>query len=348
MRLRAIQGFSVAVLALSVTACTASRVSKNVDVGQEIVLSRTSFSFDKDKPRQDLFPAYNIKPGDVLDVLYQIRTWIEREEFKLAADHTLDIHFVHAPELNQNQKIRPDGTITLPYIGVVSVVGKKVEDLTNELKASYAKVLRYPDLYVYVSDFRASIKELKADLHTSPRGLSRLVTVRPDGFVTFPMIGDTFVAGRTIPDMNKELNEKYEKYLPGLHCDLFLEKHTGTVVYFVGEIRKPGSIEITKPITLFEGIGLAGSSTPEAELDSVMVVRKRGQDLVATRVDLKGEMDFSRKSAFVLEPDDIVVVPRTRISESAQIAGYISNILFFRGWGVTLSKDINSFESLQY
>jgi polysaccharide biosynthesis/export protein len=342
MRLHAIQASLVAVLALSVSACsTATRISKNVAVGEEIEISRTSFSFDKDKPRHDVFPMYRIKPDDVLDVLYQIRTWIEKEDFKLAADHTLDIRFVHAPELDQKQRIRPDGTVTLPYIGEISVVGKHVAELTKELKASYAKILKVPELYVYVSDFRSAIKELKADLHTAPRGLSRLVTVRPDGYVTFPMLGDTFVAGQTIAEVNAIMNEKYEKLMPGLHCDLFLEKHTGTLVYLVGEVNKPGPFEITKPITLLEALSLAGSYTSAAELDSVMVVRNRGEKLVATRVDLKSHLDFSSKSAFVLEPDDIVIVPRMRLSESAQIAGYIGDIIFFRGWSIGFNKSLD-------
>ncbi len=323
--------------ALACVGCAPANNNLTMPPGQEVVIGRTSFSFDQQKAPYDLFASYQIKAGDVLDVLFQIRTWVKKEEFVIAVDHTIQVNFARAHELNEEQRVRPDGTISLPYIGSVFVVGKTVTQLEDELRGKYAKVLRKPELHVVIPEFRASIKELKADLHTAPRGLSRLVTVRPDGYVTFPMVGDTYVAGKSVPEVSEYLNKKYEEYLPGLHCDLFLEQHSGTVVYVVGEVNKPGSYPIAKPIAILQAIAMAGATTDDAEMRGVMVVRKRGEDLVATRVDMHQAQDFTTASPFFfLQPDDIVIVPKTQLSESAQISRYISDILFFRGWGVTI------------
>ncbi len=340
MRVRDRTALTVLALGLVAASCAPSNNNRKIPVGEEIVIGRSTFSFDQDKAPFDLFMDYKIQPGDVLDVLFQIRTWVEKEEFALMVDHTLEVRFIHAPELNQNQRIRPDGTISMPYIGVVHVVGKKVDELSAELQEKYSTILRNPDLYVIVPEFRSAIKELKADLHTAPRGLSRLVTVRPDGYVTFPMVGETAVSGKTIHEVNDYLNEKYEGVLPGLHCDLFLERHSGTVVYVVGEVRKPGSFAIAKPISVTEAVAMAGSFTDDAELDSVMVIRKRDQSLTATRLDVRDMQDFTTASAFFyLQPDDIILVPKTHISRSAEIARHIADILFFRGWGFDLAPN---------
>jgi len=326
------------VLVLALIGCAPANKNLSLPVGEEISLGRTSFSFDKEQGSYDLFPQYQLKPGDLLDVLFQIRTWAEKESFTLAVDHTVSVKFDRASELNEEQRVRPDGTISLPYIGSVYVIGKTVPQLEAELKAKYDKILRKPELHIVVPEFRSSIKELKADLHTAPRGLSRLVTVRPDGYVTFPMVGDTYVAGKTISEVNTELNRGYEKIIPDLHCDLFLEQHSGSVVYVVGEVKKPGSYPIAKPIAVLQAISIAGSTTDNAELAGVMVVRKKGDGLVATRVDLNQTLDFAAKTPFFfLQPDDIVVVPKTRIAESAQLARYIGDILFFRGWDIQLN-----------
>ena len=326
-----------AALAILQMGCAATDNNSKLRETEEVTVGRTSFSFDQGKAPFDKFKDYLIQPGDVLDILFQIRTWAQKERFALAVDHTLSIQFVHAPELNQNQRIRPDGTISMPYIGIVKVVGMTVEELAAELKNRYGKSLRNPELYVLVPEFRSGIKELKADLHTAPRGLSRLTRVRPDGYVTLPMVGDTFVAGKTIPEVNLYLNEKYEEILPGLHCDLFLHEHAGSVIYLLGEVKIPGSYSIDKPISVLQALARAGSHTANAELASVMVMRKNGEELVATRINVKDGLDFTTESsAFYLQPDDIVFVPKTHISRSAELAKHLADIVFFRGWNVQI------------
>ena len=332
--------------ALSLGGCASG--SSAVAEGEEIVIQRTTFSADVSRLSEQQLPAYRIAPGDQLDVLFQIRTWIQKEDFRISVDNLVDIHFVRAPELNQSQRVRPDGMLSLPYIGDVFVIGKTVMELTAELKEKYNNVLRSTELFVLVPDFRSAIKELKTDLHTAPRGLSRLVTVRPDGYVTFPMVGDQLVAGRTIPEVSKELNALYQNYLPGLNCDLFLETHAGSVIYVQGEVKNPGIYGILKPISIVEALTLAGSWTSKARLEDVVVVRKQQDKLVATRVDITKSIDLSGRGAFFyLQPDDIVLVPQTRISKAAEVTKYIMDILMFRGWGISLGENINDLRSIQ-
>ena len=330
--------FAILIILLCMLISGCSHV--DIPLDKEVSMDRTTFSFDQDQYPYDLFPNYRIVPGDVLDVLFQIRSWVKYDDFKIAVDHTIEVKFLHAPELNETQKVRPDGNITLPYIGDVYVVDKTVKELQSELRERYKDILNLPTLYIWIPEFRSSIKELKTDLHTSPRGLSRLVTVRPDGYVTFPMVGDLFVAGRTIPEANGELNGQYEKIMPGLHCDLFLEKHAGSVIYVVGQVKKPGAYNIPRPITLLEALGLAEGHLPGAKLGSIIVVRKHEQKMVATRVDL-GKTLHRNGSFFYLQPNDIVYVPKTWITEAAEVARDLSNIIFFRGWSITLSDKVN-------
>ena len=259
---------------------------------KEVKMDVTTFSFDKDSAPFEVFAEYHIVPGDVLDVLYQIHTWTTQSSFVLAVDHTIKVNFIHVPELNRKQKVRPDGTITLPYIGAVNVIGKKVEQLAEELKKRYKDILNIPEIEVKVPDFRSSIKELKQDLHTAPRGLSRLVYVRPDGYVTFPMVGNYQVAGKTIPEVNDDLDKLYEKILPGLHCDLFLEKHAGSLIYLVGHVAKPGGYKIDKPKTLFEAFSLAGGLLSGANRRSIFVMRRHKDKMIAKRVDFKKLLSF--------------------------------------------------------
>lgn len=288
-----------------------------------------------------MFTSYRISPGDQLDVLFQIQTWVEREEFRLAIDHTVDIKFIDAPELNQVQTILPNGDISMPYIGQLRVVGLTVVELRKRLEKLYGGILRDPEIQVSVTEFRRSIKELKADLHTAPRGLSRLVTVRPDGYTTFPLLGERRVAGRTIAEVGDELNEAYEKTLPGLHCDLFLERHSGAVIYVYGDVNNAGMYKISKPITVFEALAMAGGGQNSANMDGVIVIRRHEGKLHAAKVDALASLNLKEPSnAFFLKPDDIVYLPRGGVYQASDVMEAVQQILMFRGWGITLGADI--------
>lgn len=338
-------GGLAAVLACGAAGC-ATQQEVALEPKEEVELQGTTFSEDIETTHFDIFPDYHIQPGDVLDVLFQIRTWIQKDRFEIAVDHVVKVKFVHSPELNEEQRVRPDGRISLPYLGEYYVVGKTVGEIQDELTQLYKSELQDPELYVVIPEFREAIKELKRDLHTAPRGLSRLVTVRPDGKVTFPMLGEMRVAGSTITEINQGLNQQYDRLLPGLHVDLFLEEHAGAMVYVLGEVNAPGAFPVNKPINLLQAISLANSFTSSARLDSVVVIRRHGQRMVATRVDLADTLTFNEKAQlFYLASDDIVFVPKTQLSQAAEIARNISDILFFRGWGVSFSWELHDIRS---
>lgn len=336
-------GLSVLFLLVGCASTQSSENSTAIIAGPETTFERTTLSKSEAEYPFNIFPRYRLAASDVLDVLFQIRTWTKRDEFLLQVDHVINVKSPSTPELDEQQQVRPDGTITLPYIGEKYVVGKTVAELTKELRQDFSTILQEPDIYVVVPDFRASIKELKTDLHTAPRGLSRLVTIRPDGYVTFPMVGEMYVVGKTITEVNKDLNVEYEKILEGLHCDLFLEKHSGAMVYVAGEVVNPGAYKINKPITVIEAITMAGGNLNSAQLKSVVVARKTPTKVIATKINIKDTLALKPGSRFVyLQPDDIVYVPKTAIHSAAEVANAFASMLLFRGWNLGVAYELRS------
>lgn len=308
---------------------------------KEVPVSTATFSFEQGKypSANNLMPHYRIAAGDQLDILFQIKVNQSVSEFRIAIDHQISVKFLNDSAINETQNVQPDGKITLPYIGSVYVVGKTLPQLTAELKKAYAKVFKRPELYVLVPEFSTAIKELKSDLHTASRGLSRLVTVRPDGYATFPLIGDVFVAGKTVPGANEEIDKLYERRLPGLHVDLFLERTHGSVVYVMGQVRSSGAFPIERPISVFEAITLAGGHLNDARLDNIIVLRRDGNKVIARRVDMDAMLSAKKDAQyFYLKPDDLIYVPMTNIASMSQLMQQLANVVLFRGW--SLSNDI--------
>ena len=328
---------AVSLFLISLSGC--SYTPDALPLNKEQALKTATFSFDQETyPGPDnLFPIYLIKPGDTLDILFQIKSIQTTDDFKLRVGHEIAVKFYNTPEFNETQRVMPDGTIVLPFVGQLYVADKSLKAFTDELKKIYARILRDPELSVRVLNVDEAIKELKTDLHTAPRGLSRLVTVRPDGFATFPMLGDVHVAGKKIPDVNRELDSLYAKVVPGLHVDLFLEKTQGAVVFVMGEVFKAGAFEIAKPISIFEAIALAGGHRDDARLDNIIVFRRKEREIFARRVDLMGFLSAKEdREYFYVKPDDIIYVPSTKVASAGNVMKHVADILFFRGWAINV------------
>lgn len=326
---------------LLLPSCATKHVGvNNMDVGDEVTIEASSFSFSA--PDFEHLAEYRLSPGDVLDVLFQIQTWQPELVYKISLGDTVSIKFPDTPELNQTQKVLPDGSVAMPYIGTFKVYGKTSDEVANQLKKAYSEILKNPSLYVSVPEYLSQIREMKEDLHTSSRGLSRLVTIRPDGYVTFPMIGDVFVAARTIPEIKNEINQQYTEISYSLHVDLFLERHSGAKIYVMGEVVEPGAYDITKPTSVIQALALARGQTRDAVLEEVYVIRRKGKQIIARRVNVMDTLSFSDNGTmFYLLPDDIVYIPSSPLSDAAHLANQVAEVLMFRGWGVNFSWQLN-------
>ncbi|MBV9760563.1 MAG: polysaccharide biosynthesis/export family protein [Acidobacteriaceae bacterium] len=74
--------------------------------------------------------------------------------YQLSAADVLDISFPFTPEFNQSVTIQPDGYITLTDVGDLQVSGKTVPELTELLRAAYAKILHDPVINIVLKDFQ--------------------------------------------------------------------------------------------------------------------------------------------------------------------------------------------------
>jgi polysaccharide biosynthesis/export protein len=287
------------------------------------------------------YETYRVRSGDQLEMLFQLRIAKNMSAYRISGSDTLSVKFPNATQLNETQPVRPDGLITMPYVGEVRAAGKTVAELTGDLRRRYAKILRSPDLYITTPQFLQQLREFKEDLKTTVRGLSRLINVRPDGVATFPMIGHIKVAGRTIEAINSDINNNYQSINPNLRVDLFLERHADSIVYVFGHVNQAGGFVIRRPITVLEAIALAGGFDALANKNSVSIVRRQGNKMVASIVDVTAMFDGKNKiDNFLIYPEDIVYVSKDLISSLAQLMQDLSNIVLYRGWNLGFSWEL--------
>ena len=79
-------------------------------------------------------------------------------EYVIGHGDALDILFLYSSDLNQiDLKVRPDGRISLPYVGDIVAAGRPVSALDSIITARYAEIIVNPDVTVVVRDFRPSV-----------------------------------------------------------------------------------------------------------------------------------------------------------------------------------------------
>jgi polysaccharide export outer membrane protein len=98
----------------------------------------------------------DVESGEL--VLSDIPRRPEPEEYIIGHADVLDVTFFYNRELNQvDLKVRPDGKISLPYIGDVAVVGKTVSGLDSALTARYSEILVKPIVTVVVRNYSPQV-----------------------------------------------------------------------------------------------------------------------------------------------------------------------------------------------
>jgi polysaccharide export outer membrane protein len=284
------------------------------------------------------FDDYRLGVEDVLDVIFRIGQF-EMGAYRLQIQDRIEIRFPTMPDHNMQQRIRTDGKISLPYIDDIPIRGLTVEEATRTLRSAYQSVLRFPDVYLILTESMARIRELQQTIASDNAGRSKSLQVRPDGFVTFPIIGGVRVAGRTLAHLSNTVNMLYEELVPGLQVDVILKKAADRFFYVIGEVNKKGAFKINRPITIQEAIALAGGPTSTSRLKDVIVARRMEDVVMYDRINL--QPPHEPKKAVMIKADDIILLPRRRLTTAAQIAGEISQVLFFRGSSVGFNYRLN-------
>jgi polysaccharide export outer membrane protein len=76
---------------------------------------------------------------------------------RLSPGDVIKLSFAEDTDLDQVQRIRRDGKISLPYLGEVTAAGKRVIDLQHELTSRYDEHLDNPEVLVILENGAAAV-----------------------------------------------------------------------------------------------------------------------------------------------------------------------------------------------
>ena len=139
-------------------------------------------------------------------------------------------------------------------------------------------------------------------------------TIRADGKLSLPQIGEVRAAGKLLPQFQSELEGRYESELTNNNVLVILENGVMSV-YVSGAVNKPGKISFNRPMTVLQAIAEAGGMTMFGSLKRVRLVRlEKGQHRVHTldlRSAIKGTIELPATGPFYIRDGDVISVPQS-------------------------------------
>ena len=139
--------------------------------------------------------------------------------------------------------------------------------------------------------------------------LSGAVKVRPDGYVTLPLVNEVQVVGLTTGELRKHLEAKFKEYVRDPVVTVRVESIASSQVFLVGQVTKPGAYPLAGNDTVLEVITRAGGLTIFAKRSDIKTVRRVGDKVTEFVSDYDAILAGDLKQDIILRPGDRVIVP---------------------------------------
>lgn len=117
--------------------------------------------------------------------------------------------------------------------------------------------------------------------------LKTVVQVRPDGYITFPLVGNLMAAGKTSGELTTELQTRLSEYVVDPSVTVIITQFRNIEVQVLGEVRNPGYFRLKANARLLDAISSAGGPTEDANLTQVTLTRIIGDSSSLQTLDVK-------------------------------------------------------------
>lgn len=139
--------------------------------------------------------------------------------------------------------------------------------------------------------------------------ITRRVTVRPDGNISFDYVGAISVNGLTPEQVDTVLTKRLQEFIKDVEISVQVTEFNAMRIFVVGEVPEPGQFILASKMTVLDAIALAGTCTNNASLRKVKVVRPSRKKPRIIIVDMKKLIHSGdARQNIYLEDGDIVVV----------------------------------------
>ena len=172
------------------------------------------------------------------------------------------------------------------------------------------------------------------DLGNSSTNQSPFV-VRPDGNVSFPLVGEIHAEGMTVSQFTDVLQQGLARYIVDPDVSVNISKLGRVRVYVFGEVRKPGAVELDKGHTVIDAIGAAQGFTRDMAKKKIFLIHQdQPKSLIPINLNNMLKTGDMSQNVTLREGDILYLTKNHRIDFARDIAPIFSSIYM-----ITEAKD---------
>jgi polysaccharide biosynthesis/export protein len=191
----------------------------------------------------------------------------------------------------------------LAGLGLVSDAGAQQASTKGAVVVPAAPVT-VPSDYVIGAEDMLQISVWKNE------SLSRQLPVRPDGKVSMPLLHDVQAAGLTPMQLRDKIAAALAEFMPNPEVSVTVLEVRSYRVSVLGEVQKPGVLQLKAPTTVLEAIALAGGFRDFASPSKIVIFRKdEGGQTQRLRFNYNRAVGAGGEENVALRSGDVVVVP---------------------------------------
>ena len=142
--------------------------------------------------------------------------------------------------------------------------------------------------------------------------LSRVVPVRPDGKISMPLLHDIQASGLTSMQLRDKISTALAEFMPNPEVTVSVSDVRSLRVSILGEVVKPGVLELRGETTILEALAMAGGFKDFASPSKITVIRNE-ENGKTKRIRFNYNRAVSSSASdeenLVLKSGDVVVVP---------------------------------------
>lgn len=256
----------------------------------------------------------------------------------IGAGDALSIRVWGRADLSGRQLVGPDGRITLPLLGSLSVADLSREQAATRIRTALQQF------------YKAPVVDVGVEQYASNR-ITVLGRVQNPGTLQFeytPTVLEALARAGSLPVIDKQATLTrcaifrgreqviwidLKRLLNGADLALNLRLRRGdliyipdsfdTLVYVLGEVGKPGAYRLTPNMSLLDALAQAGGPTEDAAPQEIGIYRPSSQ--AVQRVPLRSLLTGDRQLNFALEEGDVIYVPKSTIADFGYVTRQIAS-----------------------
>ncbi len=285
---------------------------------------------------------YCLGPGDEIGVLFYRKPPV-LDVYRVNCLDVLTIVVEGERSVRETVTVRTDGMISFHQVDDQPVKGKTIAEVRDMLRAAYTKLAPSAAITVILERGQVLAEQFLKEVNHYESAYS-ITTVRPDGIVSLPLVGDINVVGMSIARVREVVEEQLDAKLAGVvgvNFNLIALKGNTAVL---GEVQRPGMYPVYEPMHPMYAVALAGGKLDSANIKKVVVLKKTPNGYLAPfsiNLDPKYIARVAGDTDVMVEPEDIVVVPKSGVANvNLWIEQYIRRMLPVPG-GMNATYTIN-------